>query len=107
MHMANIGVALKKLPAGISGRVKLVFVTTDPERDTAVALRRWLDHFNPLFIGLTGTEAALEAVQKSAGVPPCPQERTPQQRLFSRPRQLRYRIHERQSGPRDLSRGRQ
>jgi protein SCO1/2 len=70
MHMANIGVALKKLPPSISGRVKLVFVTTDPERDTAVALRRWLDHFNPLFIGLTGTEAALEAVQKSAGVPP-------------------------------------
>ena len=70
MHMANIGVALKKLPPGISGRVKLVFVTTDPERDTAVALRRWLDHFDPLFIGLTGTEAALDAVQKSAGVPP-------------------------------------
>jgi protein SCO1/2 len=50
--------------------VKLVFVTTDPARDTPVALRRWLDHFDPGFIGLTGTEAALDAVQRAAGVPP-------------------------------------
>src|ERR1700674_1070136 len=33
MHMANLGAALKKLPAGIADQVKLVFVTTDPERD--------------------------------------------------------------------------
>ena len=70
MHMANIGVALKKLPAGIADQVKLVFVTTDPARDTPVELRRWLDNFDTHFVGLTGTEAALEAVQKVAGVPP-------------------------------------
>src|ERR1700682_4066490 len=33
MHMANIGGALKKLPAGTADQVKLVFVTTDPARD--------------------------------------------------------------------------
>ena len=33
-------------------------------------LRRWLDDFDHRAIGLTGTEAAIEAVQKSAGVPP-------------------------------------
>ena len=33
-------------------------------------LRRWLDQFDHRFIGLTGTEAAIEAVQKSAGAPP-------------------------------------
>jgi len=70
MHMANIGAALKKLPAGIAEQVKLVFVTTDPARDTRVVLRRWLDNFDTHFVGLTGTEAALEAVQKAAGVPP-------------------------------------
>ena len=68
-HMANIGVALKKLPSGVSDQVKLVFVTTDPARDTPVELRRWLDNFDKHFVGLTGTEAALEAVQKAAGVP--------------------------------------
>ncbi len=69
-HMANIGVALNKLPSGIADQVKLVFVTTDPARDTPVELRRWLDNFDKHFVGLTGTEAALEAVQKAAGVPP-------------------------------------
>lgn len=70
MHMANIGMALKKLPPGMAGQVKLVFVTTDPARDTPTELRRWLDNFDKHFVGLTGTEAALEAVQKVAGVPP-------------------------------------
>src|ERR1035438_7940133 len=35
MHMANLGAALKKLPAEIANQVKLVFVTTDPARDFA------------------------------------------------------------------------
>jgi len=69
MHMANIGTALKKLPPGIAGQVKLVFVTTDPARDTRVELRRWLDSFDKRFVGLTGTPAALDAAQKAAGVP--------------------------------------
>jgi protein SCO1/2 len=69
MHMFNIGSALKALPRGVADQVKLVFVTTDPERDTPVVLRKWLDHFNRRFVGLTGTEVALEAIQKSAGVP--------------------------------------
>ena len=69
MHMANIGRALKTLPADVSDRVKLVFVTTDPTRDTPVELRRWLDQFDKRFIGLTGSDAALALVQKAAGVP--------------------------------------
>jgi len=70
MHMSNIAAALKKLPSGITDQVKLVFVTTDPTRDTPLELRRWLDNFDKHFVGLTGTEAAVEAVQKAAGVPP-------------------------------------
>jgi protein SCO1 len=69
MHMANIAAALKTIPAGIVDQVKLVFVTTDPARDVPAVLRRWLDQFDNRFTGLTGTEAAIEAVQKSAGVP--------------------------------------
>jgi protein SCO1 len=68
MHMANIGAALKKLSPGTAGQVKLVFVTTDPARDTRMELRRWLDNFDKHFVGLTGTPAALEAAQKVAGV---------------------------------------
>jgi protein SCO1/2 len=69
MHMAKVGAALKKLPHGIAGQVKLVFVTTDPARDTPADLRHWLDHFDKRFVGLTGTPAALDAAQKAAGVP--------------------------------------
>lgn len=69
MHMANIGVALNKLPAGVADQVKLVFITTDPARDTPLVLRRWLDNFDKHSVGLTGTDAALEMVQRAAGVP--------------------------------------
>ena len=70
MHMANLSAALKKLPSGIAGQVKLVFVTTDPERDSPAVMRRWLDLFDRHFIGLTGTERAIEAIERAAGVPP-------------------------------------
>jgi len=69
MHMANIGVALKRLPPGVADQVKLVFVTTDPTRDTRAELRHWLDSFDKHFVGLTGNEAALQAAQKATGVP--------------------------------------
>jgi protein SCO1/2 len=69
MHMTNIGWALKKVPAGIADQIKLVFITTDPGRDTLLVLRRWLDNFDRNFVGLTGTEAAVTAVEMGAGVP--------------------------------------
>jgi protein SCO1/2 len=69
MHMANLGAALKRLPPGIAGQVKLIFVTTDATRDTRMELRRWLDNFDKRFVGLTGTPAALDAAQKAAEVP--------------------------------------
>lgn len=70
MHMATLGAALRKLPREVARHVTMVFVTTDPARDTTMVLRRWLDHFDRNFIGLTGTEAAIEAAQRAAGVPP-------------------------------------
>jgi protein SCO1/2 len=50
--------------------MRFVFVTTDPARDTPKVLRSWLDGFDKRFIGLTGTEAAIDAVQRATGVPP-------------------------------------
>ena len=69
MHMSVLGAALKKLPARTADQVKLVFVTTDPERDSPAVLRRWLDLFDRRFIGLTGTGPAIAAAQRMAGVP--------------------------------------
>jgi protein SCO1/2 len=68
-HMSNIGRALKALPPDVREHVKLVFVSTDPARDTPAKLRRWLDAFDTHFIGLTGTESAVAAAEKAAGIP--------------------------------------
>src|SRR5262252_8565325 len=51
MHMMNIGSALKRLPPGLADQVKLVFVTTDPQRDTPAEMRRWLDNFDKHAVG--------------------------------------------------------
>jgi protein SCO1/2 len=70
LHMANIAMGLKKMPAGFEDQVKMVFITTDPARDSAKVLRSWLDHFDKRFIGLVGSEAAIEAAQRATGVLP-------------------------------------
>jgi len=69
LHMANVAQSLKTLPPGAGDRVKLVFVTTDPARDTPKILRAWLNQFDRRFIGLTGSQRAIDAVQAAAGVP--------------------------------------
>ena len=70
IHMANVAIRLNKMPTGLGEQVKLVFVTTDPARDSPKVLRAWLNQFDKRFIGLTGSEAAIEAAQRAAGVPP-------------------------------------
>jgi protein SCO1/2 len=50
-------------------RPLVVFVGIDANRDTPAAVREFLDHFDPEFIGLTGTPSELEAAQLATGVP--------------------------------------
>lgn len=45
-------------------RVRFVFVTVDPERDTPERLGMHVDAFEPDFVGLTGSQAELEAVYR-------------------------------------------
>ena len=70
LHMANVAKSLQQLPDGLRDSVKLIFVTTDPARDSPQVLRAWLDSFDKRVVGLTGSEAAVEAAQKAAGLPP-------------------------------------
>jgi protein SCO1/2 len=69
LHMANIAAALKLIPASVADQIKVVFVTTDPGRDTREILRLWLDRFDKRFIGLTGSQAAVDAAQHAAAIP--------------------------------------
>jgi protein SCO1/2 len=70
LQMGNIASALEKVPTGLAEQIKVVFVTTDPARDSAKVLRSWLDNFDERFVGLTGSQAAIEAAQRAAGIPP-------------------------------------
>jgi protein SCO1/2 len=69
LHMANIKRGLENMPPALRDQVRFVFVTTDPARDTPKLLRAWLDNFDKRFIGLTGSEATVEAAQGATGVP--------------------------------------
>jgi protein SCO1/2 len=67
--MAFLASALRALPDDVRKQVKVVFVTTDPNRDNSQLLRTWLDHFDKQFIGLLGDEHAIRAAQVAANLP--------------------------------------
>ncbi|MDQ6648889.1 MAG: SCO family protein [Actinomycetota bacterium] len=67
--MADLALALGRQPAAVRSRVRVVFVTTDPARDTPAVLQAWLAHFDSSFIGLTGTQADIQVAERLAGVP--------------------------------------
>jgi|SRR5262245_28512417 len=45
-------------------RLKMIFVTVDPERDTSERLRAYLSSFDPRIIGLTGSSQQIAATAK-------------------------------------------
>ncbi len=49
-------------------RLRVVFVTVDPQRDTPQALAQYVHAFDPQFEGLTGEPAAIGALAKIFGV---------------------------------------
>ncbi len=48
-----------------AGRVRALFITVDPERDTPRALKDYLSNFDPNLTGLTGDLEAIAAVTKA------------------------------------------
>lgn len=72
--LADIAAALRKAPTTVRNDVVVVFVTTDPARDSAPVLRRFLDQFSAGFVGLRGTQAEVDAAQEAAGVTPAQPE---------------------------------
>ena len=44
-----------------AGRVQLLFITVDPERDTPALLREYLAAFHPRFVALTGNLAQIQS----------------------------------------------
>ena len=63
--LATIAQVYHHLDADDRNRVRVVFITVDPKRDTAAMLKRYMALFDPSFIGLTGSQHSLEAVERS------------------------------------------
>jgi protein SCO1 len=68
VHMANIASVKRRLPWDQRQRLQVVFVTTDPDRDTADHLRSWLAQFDPEFIALRGDRDEVNAIESRMGM---------------------------------------
>ncbi|WP_249167022.1 SCO family protein [Bradyrhizobium sp. JYMT SZCCT0428] len=58
--LQNIGLALDQLGRA-ADKVQPLFITVDPERDTAEHLKEYMPLFHPRLIGLTGGTSAIRA----------------------------------------------
>lgn len=74
--MAQLGTVMSSLSPDVRDKVKVVFITTDPDRDTPAVLRSWLDQFDSSFIGLTGSEDTIANLSTEMGLPPPEKEET-------------------------------
>ncbi|WP_037911264.1 SCO family protein [Actinacidiphila yeochonensis] len=66
--MSDIALAKSKLPKAEQDELRVVFVSSDPVRDTPARLNAWLGAMDKSFIGLTGTFSTIQAAARSVGV---------------------------------------
>jgi len=65
--LAVLALAHRKLGA-LGSQVQVIYLTVDPERDSAERLKQTLASYDPTFIGGTGTALQMAAVRESYGV---------------------------------------
>jgi protein SCO1/2 len=65
--LAVLAQARKKLGER-ADQLQIVYVTVDPQTDTAERMRKYLATFDPTFVGGTGSDAARAAARKQDGI---------------------------------------
>ena len=68
MVMSTLASAMTRLDDADRKKVDVVFVTTDPARDTAAVLRGYVGHYDPSFIGVTGDLKTIVDIAKPLAV---------------------------------------
>lgn len=68
MVMSSLASAMTRLSDSDRSKVQVVFITTDPARDTPAVLRAYLDHFDKSFIGLTGSIGQISRIAQRLAV---------------------------------------
>jgi protein SCO1/2 len=69
VHLNNLAAVLDKMPDEIQRQVTVVFITTDPRRDSLPVLDAWVHGFDPQFVGLTAADSVIEAAQRMVRLP--------------------------------------
>jgi protein SCO1/2 len=69
-ELGLLATALRNVPPEIAERVKVVFVSVDPARDTVERLATYMPLFDEDFVGLTGDQAEIRRIQRAVGVTP-------------------------------------
>ena len=66
--LSDVSMALQRLAPADRDHIQLIFITTDPARDKEKQIRRYLDRFNPTFVGLTGQMSTIKGAASEVGV---------------------------------------
>lgn len=68
-ELADVASALRRVDADVRADVQVIFVTTDPARDTPEVMRTYLERFGfPAYEGLTGPMSTIEQAGQALGV---------------------------------------
>ena len=67
LTMAHVKLARESL-GNRAQEVQVIMVSTDPSRDTPQALKTFMEHFDPSFLGLTGSIPDLQKTWQDYGV---------------------------------------
>ena len=66
--LSDLASTYLRLPAAVRDKTQVLFITTDPARDSEVVLRNYLSRYDPAFLGLTGSLASIKSVAEDMGV---------------------------------------
>ena len=66
--LSDVAMALQRLEPAERDHIQVIFVTTDPARDKPPVIRKYLDGFDPTFVGLTGPLATIKQAAGQVGV---------------------------------------
>jgi protein SCO1 len=66
--LAAVASALRRSPGHVRNDLRLVFVTTDPQRDSLSVMHDYLKRFDPSFVGLTASLATIKKAANDLGV---------------------------------------
>jgi len=66
--LADLSSAVQRLEPAAAEKVAVLFVTTDPARDTPEVMQQYLARIDEKFLGLTGELSDISAIAKTMGI---------------------------------------